>query len=89
MNFNHYTSKAAEALQEAQNLAVKSNHARMEAVHLFHMLLKQPDGYVPVIIKKILDDKGENSLDKLDSLKNDLTKQIMSLPKITGSNAQI
>ena len=43
MNFNHYTSKAAEALQEAQKLAVKSNHSRMEAVHLLQMLLKQPD----------------------------------------------
>lgn len=89
MKFDHYTSKAAEALQEAQNLAVKSHHSRLEAAHLLQMLLRQPDGYVPMILKKIRDEKWDDSTEQLANITTDMTKQLMSLPKITGSNTQI
>ena len=52
MNFSHRTTKAAEALQEANNLAVKKKHNQIDSLHLLFTMLGQENGYVPILIKK-------------------------------------
>ena len=52
MNFNNRTTKAAEALQDANNLAVRKKNTQIDVLHLLFAMLIQEDGYVPMLIKK-------------------------------------
>ena len=42
MNFNQYTTKAAEAVQDAMQLAGKLKHSQIEVWHLLLALVEQP-----------------------------------------------
>jgi len=42
-NFNKFTIKAAEAVQEAHDLALKSKHNQIDVVHLFLAMIDQKD----------------------------------------------
>lgn len=52
MNFNRFTIKAQEALQNAQELAAKENHGEFKAIHLLAALLMDSQSLVkPIIVK--------------------------------------
>ena len=53
MRFEKYTVKAQEALQAAQQLAVRGGHPEMRDLHLLLALLEQPEGIVPPTLRKI------------------------------------
>jgi ATP-dependent Clp protease ATP-binding subunit ClpB len=58
MNFNQYTTKAAEAVQDAMQLAGKLKHSQIEVWHLLLALVEQPGGIVPNLLEQ-LDTKPE------------------------------
>ncbi len=50
---NRFTTKAMEALQEAQNLAQEAGSEVLEPLHLLSALLRQEDGVVVSVFKKV------------------------------------
>jgi ATP-dependent Clp protease ATP-binding subunit ClpB len=81
MNLNNYTQKSQEAILYAQQLAQDYNHQAIEPVHLLLSLLKQDEGVVPAIVNKVAG--------SAQALRNELTHDLESKPKIHGSNADI
>ncbi len=53
MNLNNYTQKSLEAVQSAQQLAVRNNHQQMEQVHILLALLQQDGGLIPQLLRKM------------------------------------
>ena len=53
MNFQNYTQKSMEAVQNAKNLAIQNSNQQMEQVHLLVALLQQDGGLVPQLLKKM------------------------------------
>jgi ATP-dependent Clp protease ATP-binding subunit ClpB len=53
MNLNKYTEKAQEAVLGAQRLAEELNHAQIEPEHLLVILIEQPEGIVPAVLRKL------------------------------------
>lgn len=53
MNFNNRTTKASEAIQDANALAVRRQHGQIDVLHLFFSMLHQQEGYVPLLIQKV------------------------------------
>ncbi len=53
MQQNRFTTKAMEALQEAQNMAFEAGSETLEATHLLATLLRQEDGVVISVFKKL------------------------------------
>ena len=80
MNFDQFTLKAQDALQEASALAQQTDHAEIGLEHLLIALLEQKDGLVKPIVERI----GVSAGDLDSAAKNLLT----SYPKVTG-NVQI
>jgi len=76
MDLNRFTQKSIEAINQAQQLAVSSQHPEISAEHLLSSLLNQKDGFVPRIIKKI----GI----ELESIVHGLDEFIEKLPKQQG-----
>lgn len=80
MNFDQFTLKAQDALQEASALAQQNDHAEIGLEHLLIALLEQKDGLVKPIVERIGVSAGD-----LDSAAKNL---LASYPKVTG-NIQI
>lgn len=80
MNFDQFTLKAQDALQEASALAQQNDHAEIGLEHLLITLLEQKDGLVKPIVERIGVSAGD-----LDSAAKNL---LASYPKVTG-NVQI
>ena len=53
MQQNRFTTKALEALQEAQNMAFEAGSETLEANHLLTTLLRQDEGVVVSVFKKL------------------------------------
>jgi ATP-dependent Clp protease ATP-binding subunit ClpB len=53
MNPNNLTTKSAEALQGAMQLAGKLSHSEISPWHLLIVLLQQPSGVVPALLQKL------------------------------------
>ena len=80
MNLGNFTIKAAEAVQQAQQLAFNAQNPAIETEHLLKALLDQEDSPVEYLLKK--NNVTVNVLDaKLDEL-------IKKLPKTSGEAAQ-
>ena len=52
MNLGNFTIKAAEAVQQAQQLAFNSQNPNIETEHLLKALLDQQDSPVEYLLKK-------------------------------------
>ncbi len=72
----NFTQKSREALQKAQETAIRYNHQTLEVVHLLYALVDQEDGLVPSLIEKL----GAN----LTIVKADIEKELNKLPRVTG-----
>lgn len=77
MDYEHFTLKAQECLQDASALAQKNDHSEIGLEHILISLLSQKDGIVPPIVERI----GVDS-NALESAVNELLK---SYPKVTGN----
>jgi len=81
MNLGNFTIKAAEAFQQAQQLAFNSQNPNIETEHILKALLDQEDSPVDYLLKK-------NNV-TVNLLENKLQESINKLPKTTGDAAQM
>ncbi|OQY95941.1 MAG: ATP-dependent chaperone ClpB [Sphingobacteriales bacterium UTBCD1] len=80
MNLGNFTIKAAEVVQQAQQLAFNSKNANIETEHLLAALLEQQDSPVDYLLKK-------NNV-TLNLLESKLREAADQLPKAAGEPAQ-
>ena len=52
MTLQNFTQKSQEAIQDAQNLAIRNNHQQLEQIHLLAALLEQDGGLIPQLLKR-------------------------------------
>ena len=76
MNFNNFTIKSQEAVQEAVNLAQSRGQQAIETVHVLHAVMKVGENITNFIFQKL----GVNS----QQISLVLDKQIDSLAKVSG-----
>ncbi|MFT4023266.1 MAG: ATP-dependent Clp protease ATP-binding subunit, partial [Flavihumibacter sp.] len=76
MNLNNFTVKAAELIQQAQQLAYDRQHANIETEHLLKALLDQGDSPVEYLLKK-------NAIN-VSQLETQLNTLLDKLPKAQG-----
>jgi ATP-dependent Clp protease ATP-binding subunit ClpB len=80
MNLGNFTIKAAEAFQQAQQIAFNAQNPNIETEHILKALLEQQDSPIDYLLKK--NNVTVNLVDtKLDEL-------ISKLPKASGDPAQ-
>jgi len=76
MNLEKFTTKATEAIQEALELAISSNHSTITPLHLLRALITQTDGIVPSLLQKLeinpqtITSQIQQELEKLPSVSN-------------------
>ena len=78
MNFNKFTIKAQEAVQQAQQLATSSGHQSIEPAHILKGVLEVDENLSPYLFKKV----GAN----VQMLNLALDKMIESMPKVDGGS---
>ncbi|MGS2725930.1 ATP-dependent chaperone ClpB [Psychroserpens sp. BH13MA-6] len=81
MNFNNYTIKSQEAIQQAQQLAQSLGHQQIENEHIFKAISEVDENVLPFVLKKL----NVN----MDVLKLALDKQLESFSKVTGADLMI
>jgi len=81
MNFNNYTIKSQEAIQQAQLLAQSSGHQHIENEHLFKAFFEVDENVIPFILKKL----NVN----VSMLKQVLDASLESFPKVSGSDIML
>lgn len=79
MRFDKFTLKVQEALQEAQGLAAKNGHQTVEPEHLLATFLKQQEGIVPDILRKLGADIGE--------MEGEIRKALDKTPRVEGATS--
>ena len=77
MNFQNYTQKSLEAVQNAKNLAIQNSNQQMEQVHLLLALLQQEGGLIPQLLRKM-----DVTVESLEAAAN---TELRKLPAVTGS----
>lgn len=80
MNYEQFTIKTQEAIQDASSIAQKNDHSEIGLEHLLLALLNQKDGIIVPIVERI----GAN----VQSLKAQVQELLSQYPKVTG-NAQM
>ncbi|MBR9846926.1 MAG: type VI secretion system ATPase TssH, partial [Algicola sp.] len=81
MNFNNYTIKSQEAIQQAQQLAQSLGHQQIENEHIFKAIFDVDENVLPFLLKKL----NIN----IDVLKLALDKQLESFAKVSGGDIMI
>ena len=81
MNFNNYTIKSQEAVQQAQQLAQSLGHQQIENEHIFKALLEVDENVLPFLLKKL----NVN----LAMLQQILDKELESFPKVSGGDIML
>ncbi|TDQ25552.1 ATP-dependent chaperone ClpB [Tenacibaculum caenipelagi] len=81
MNFNNYTIKSQETIQQAQQLAQSYGNNLIENEHIFKALLLVDENVLPFILKKL----NIN----IDVIQQVLDKQIESFSKVTGAELML
>ncbi len=76
MNAQKFTQKSLEAIQEAQNLALRRSSMQIEEEHLLEALLEQENGLFPELMKKM----GVDA----DALRRELENRIDRMPGVSG-----
>ncbi len=80
MQLDKLTTKAQEALRDAQRLAEEHRHGEVDSLHLVLALVRQAGGVVPSILEKI----GV----KADLFADVLDRQLRSRPQVEGEGLQ-
>jgi ATP-dependent Clp protease ATP-binding subunit ClpB len=81
MDYDKFTIKAQEALNEAAGIAQKNDHSHIESEHLLLALLRQENGIVTPIIERIGGDAA--------GLCSDVEALVNKTPKVFGEAAQV
>jgi len=77
MNFNNYTIKSQEAIQQAQQLAQSLGHQQIENEHIFKGMLTIDENVLPFILKKL-----NVNFSLLEQI---LDKELQSFAKVSGA----
>src|SRR6476469_7933908 len=80
MNLSNFTIKAAEVIQQSQQLAFNNSNSNIETEHFLKALLEQQDSPVEYLLKK-------NAVNT-QQLEGRLDGLIDKLPKVSGEPAQ-
>ncbi|RZP13536.1 MAG: AAA family ATPase, partial [Flavobacteriales bacterium] len=78
MNFNKYTIKSQEAIQEAQLIAQRFGHQQIENEHIFKAIFTIDKNVIPFILNKL-----NINIELLSKI---LDKQLESFSKVSGAN---
>lgn len=81
MNFNNYTIKSQEAIQQAQQLAQSQGHQQIENEHIFKAIFEVDENVLPFLLKKL----NVN----INLLQQTLDKQLESYPKVSGGDIML
>lgn len=81
MNFNNFTIKAQEAIQQASEIAQGNQQQAIETAHLLKGLLNVDENVVSYVLKKL----NVN----INLLNQHLDAQIAKFPKVSGSNVYL
>lgn len=81
MNFNNFTIKSQEAIQQAQQLAQELGHQQIENEHLFKAITMVDENVTPFLLKKL---KINISL-----FGQILEKSLESFPKVSGGDIML
>nr|WP_299343963.1 ATP-dependent chaperone ClpB [Allomuricauda sp.] len=81
MNFNNFTIKSQEAIQQAQVIAQGVGHQQIENEHLFKAVMEVDENVLPFILKKL----NVNT----DFVGQILDKELESLPKVSGGDIML
>ncbi len=81
MNFNNFTIKSQEAVQQAQQIAQGFGHQQIENEHLFKAIMEVDQNVLPFILKKL---NVNTSL-----VEQILDKELESLPKVSGGELML
>ena len=76
-DLNKLTEKSQEALQEAQNTAVRHGHQQVDAEHLLLALLSQENGLVPRLLERLSVPAA--------NVRTEVERSIERKPKVTGA----
>jgi len=77
MRSDKWTLKAQEAFQDAQKTAAKYGHQAIDVEHVLLSLLRQPEGTVGSILKKLGSDPG--------AIARETEKLLERMPKVSGA----
>ena len=77
MNYESYTIKSQEALQEASSIANKNDNSEIGTEHVLLALLEQQDGLIPPVVERI----GISTSELINKTKD----LINSNPKVSGA----
>ncbi|ERP38868.1 ATP-dependent chaperone ClpB [Chitinivibrio alkaliphilus] len=80
MNFETFTKKAQEAIQEGQLTALERNNSEIAPVHILHALISQEEGFIPELLTTMGKDR--------DMLQKALDRELAKLPSVSGTGAQ-
>ncbi|SDX48118.1 ATP-dependent chaperone ClpB [Aequorivita viscosa] len=81
MNFNNFTIKSQEAIQQAQQIAQGYGHQQIENEHILKAIFEVDENAVPFILKKL----NVN----IPVIKQILEKQLESFPKVSGGDIML
>ncbi|WP_282042946.1 ATP-dependent chaperone ClpB [Winogradskyella flava] len=81
MNFNNYTIKSQEAIQQAQQLAQGFGHQQIENEHIFKALFDVDENVLPFLLKKL----NVN----VSMLQQILDKELQSFSKVSGGDIML
>ncbi|MEO0215491.1 MAG: AAA family ATPase [candidate division WOR-3 bacterium] len=87
MRYDKFTQKAQEALASAQEILDEYNHQELDTEHIFLALLRQEDGLVPKILKRmdimpeVLQRRLESALELKPKVYGGATAQIYITPR--------
>ncbi|NNK87317.1 MAG: type VI secretion system ATPase TssH, partial [Flavobacteriaceae bacterium] len=81
MNFNNYTIKSQEAVQQAHQMAQGMGHQQIECEHIFKALSEVDENVLPFILKKL-----NINVSLLDQM---IEKELQSKPKVSGAEIML
>ncbi len=80
MDFNKFTVKSQEAIQEAQTKAINFGHQEADGEHLLLALVEQSEGLFPRILQRM-----EISIEAFRDL---LSQELEKKPRVSGSGIE-
>ena len=81
MNFNNFTIKSQEAVQQAQQIAQGLGHQQIENAHILKGIFEVDENVIPFILNKL----GVNT----DIFKKTLDTIVQSFPKVSGGDLML
>ncbi|MCM8568180.1 ATP-dependent chaperone ClpB [Gramella jeungdoensis] len=81
MNFNNFTIKSQEAIQQAQQLAQEMGHQQIENEHIFKAIMMVDENVTPFLLKKL--NINVNLFTQI------LDKSLESFPKVSGGDIML